>query len=186
MKKILLISGLLAFAALYSCQKDVFTAGDLAQTDVLATDRGGDGHGPHHGGHPADSLHFDSLGGHHPHPHGDSLHFDSLGGHHPHHDSTWTGGPHPHDSTWTGGGHHGHGPHHGGGQNPPAGCQEPPALITVADLPPAAQDWLAANQAGATIESVIRITKRNCTVIYAVKIPSIGVIRFDADGNKIN
>ncbi len=182
MKKFLLFSGLMAFVILYSCQKDALPSTDLAQSGLTVTARGGD-----------DSTHVDSTGHHHHHPHPlDSLShlpcdstnhfpFDSLGHHHM--DST---GHVPHDSTWT---HHGdghpHGPHPGGG-TPGDGCHVPPALITIAELPQAAQDWLIANQSGATVEKVVKFTKADCTVWYAVKIQGSDLIRFDADGNKIN
>ncbi len=183
MRKQILLLGLLFFAGFYACQKDALTSSDFTSGNVAVTDRGGDGHGHMHGdstgNHHPDSLwhhHHDSLGHHHL----DSLwhhHHDSLG-HHPHHGDS-TGHP-PHDSTWTPGGHPPHGPHGPGGA-----CTAATELITVADLPQAAQDWLAANQAGATIESVVKRTKPDCSVYYKVKIEGGGVIRFDADGNKI-
>lgn len=183
MKKFLLFSGLMAFAILYSCQKDALPSTELAQSGLTVTARGGGD----------DSTHIDSTHHHHHHPLDtlghvpcDSTHqhfpFDSL---HHHLDTT---GHVPHDSTWTppGGGGHPHGPHPGGGGNPGDGCHVPPALITIADLPQAAQDWLVANASGATVETVVKFTKQDCSVFYAVKIEGADIVRFDADGNKIN
>ena len=65
------------------------------------------------------------------------------------------------------------------------GCHVPPAVITVTDLPQAAQDWLAANQPGASIESVVRFTRIDCKVGYTVKLADGTKIRFDADGKKL-
>jgi hypothetical protein len=116
-KFLFFIAALSLFA--YSCQKDALEASDYqltGSTDLASTDRGG-GKG-HHGHHPGDSLHLDSLG-----HHCDSLHTDSTG--HPHHDSLHVhldsihihhhDSLHVHDSTGHGG-HHGGG-HHGGGGN---------------------------------------------------------------------
>ncbi len=172
MKKVLLFAGVLALIS-YSCQKDALSVSDyqLTGSELTAEDRGG-GHG-HGGGHHGDSLNHDST----------NHHLDSI---HHQHDSTWV---HHQDSihndtTGThGGGHHGH--HNGNPGSDSTACHVPPATITVAELPQAAQDWLAANQSGATISSVTKFTNHNCKVSYRVKIDGVGVIRFDADGNKI-
>lgn len=180
MKKFLLFSGFVAFGLFYACQKDALSSTDLTQTDLSVIDRGGDGPhggGGHHGGgpHHGDSTHIDST---HQHP------LDTLHHHHPadtlQHPPFDTSGHHhhldsldhpPHDTTWT---------------HPGNGCHVPPAAITVTDLPAAAQDWLAANQPGATIEKILKFTKPDCTVFYMVKIDGTGPIRFDSDGNKVN
>ena len=159
MKKLLLLVTVVTLAVLYSCNKEAISATDLLADNSTATltDRGGKG--GHHQG----------PGKHHPH---DSTHVDTTKHHH--HDSLHI--HHPHDSLH--GGHHGN----GGGM----GCHVPPAVITVADLPQTAQDWLTANLPGANIESVTRRTKVDCTVGYSVKLADGTKIRFDANGNKLN
>lgn len=176
MKKLLLLVTLVTVAALYSCSKESISATDVLTDNSTATltDRGGKGgqHGPRWH-HYLDSTHVDSIK-HHYH---DSLHVhnDSL---HIHHDSL-----HVHNDSLHNGGHHGNGGNHGNGG---MGCHVPPSVITVADLPQAAQDWLTANLAGATIESVVRITKIDCKVTYTVKLADGTKVRFDADGKKLN
>lgn len=171
MKKLLFLVTVVTLAALYSCSKEPISATDLLTENSTATltDREGKG-GKFKGkfGH----HHWDST---HIHQH-DSLHVhhhDSTHVHH--HDSLHT---HHHDSLHNGGGHHGN----GGGM----GCHVPPAVITVADLPQAAQDWLTANLPSASIESVVRRTQLDCKVTYTVKLADGTKVRFDADGNKLN
>jgi hypothetical protein len=178
MKKFLLGAMLATMSLLYACEKDnslLDTAADTitnnAAGDRDSTHQGGGG--PHHGGgghHQPDSLH--QGGGHHPHDSlftGNPHHLDSL---HVHGDSTHVhhggGGQHPHDST-----------------GPNGGCHVAPQSITVSELPPAAQDWLTANAAGATVKSVRKVTRPDCTVIYVVKTEGAAPYKFDADGNKI-
>lgn len=164
---------LFAVAFLPACQKELLDSTDtaLASTTFGAEDRGGGGDstgGPrrhrHHGHPPHDSLGHPPHDSLHPHPH-DSLHphpFDSI---RPPHGG---GGHHPHDSI------------------PGGGCKTPPVSITVTDLPQAAQDWLKTNYPDATIQSVKKVTQRDCTVIYVVKIKDQQrPVRFDADGKKI-
>ncbi len=77
-------------------------------------------------------------------------------------------------------------PHIGGGgtgNNPCAGTA--PEKITVADLPQAAQAWLAQYAANQEIKSVVKFTKPDCTIYYEVTLKTGKVIRFDKDGIKI-
>lgn len=172
MKNLLLLVTVVTLAVLYSCSKETINPTEaLADTSTATlTDRGGKGDGYRQRGgkhHPHDSTHVDTIKHH--------IHCDSL-----HHDSTHV---HHHDSLHNGGGHHGGG-HNGNSGG--TGCHVPPAAITVADLPQAAQDWLAANLPSANIESVVRRTQVDCKVTYTVKLADGTKVRFDADGNKLN
>ncbi len=160
MKKFLLFFGFWAAIVAYSCQKETSPlVGDTDYSSLTVGDRGGKGKK-----HPKDSTNHDTTKHHHDtlKHHHDTLKMDTTKHGHHHHDSIKI--HHPHDST---------------------ACHVAPVKLTLADLPQAAQDWIAANKAGDEIKSVVKITKKDCTVYYHVRFKSSSAVRFDADGNKL-
>jgi hypothetical protein len=160
-------------AFLPACQKETLQNAADAAIAFNAEDRGpgGDNGTAEH----RRRRHRDSLGGH---PLGDSIrHCDSIRRHH-HHDSIrphWLDSVrhhHPFDSIR---------PHH---HDTTGVCIVPPVAITVADLPQAAKDWIAANAPAAEVVSVTKFTNRKCKVEYVVRFKGRAPVRFDADGKK--
>jgi hypothetical protein len=155
MKKLLFFFGFWAAIVAYSCQKE--TSPLVGETDYSSLSVGDRG-GKGKGHHPKDSCKHDTTKHHH-----DTLKMDTIKKHHGHHhDSIKI--HHPQDTT---------------------GCHVAPVKLTLVDLPQAAKDWIAANKAGIEILSVVKITKKDCSVYYHVRFKASAAVRFDVNGNKL-